>query len=56
MEPDNEADRQDGPSGRSVAAGSVGAFFKKMEWDVVSFFPNSLCVKKQKKTTQDKKN
>ena len=31
MEPDNEADRQDGPSGRSVAAGSVGAFFKKME-------------------------
>ncbi len=56
MESEQEADRQDSLTGRSVAAGSVGAFFKKIEWDIVSFFPNSPCVKKQKKRVSHKDN
>lgn len=49
MGSDHDADRPDNVTGRSVAAGSVGAFFKKIEWDIVSFFPNSPCVKQPKK-------
>ena len=54
METEQEPDRQDSLTERSVAAGSVGAFFKKIEWDIVSFFPNSPCVKKQKKRISHK--
>ncbi len=49
MGSDHDADRQNTVTGRSVAAGSVGAFFKKIDWEIVSFFPNSPCVKKRKK-------
>lgn len=54
METEQEPDRQDSLTERSVAAGSIGAFFKKIEWDIVSFFPNSPCVKKQKKRISHK--
>ena len=56
MEPEQESDRQEGVTERSIAAGSLGAFFRKIDWKVVSFFPNSPCVKKHKKRIQHKPN
>lgn len=56
MEPEQESDRQEGATERSIAAGSLGAFFRKIDWEVVSFFPNSPCVKKHKKRIQHKPN
>lgn len=37
----------------SRAAGSVGDFFKQLNWQVVSFFPNSPCAR-DKKDLKDK--
>ena len=31
-------------AGNSWVSGSIGAFFKQLNWEIISFFPNSSCV------------
>lgn len=46
---DKKKDISEGADRGSQAAGSVGAFFKQLNWDIVSFFPNSPCARDKKK-------
>lgn len=46
---DKKKDISEGADRGSRAAGSVGAFFKQLNWDIVSFFPNSPCAHDKKK-------
>lgn len=46
---DKKKDISEGADRGSKAAGSVGAFFKQLNWDIVSFFPNSPCAHGKKK-------
>lgn len=49
---DKKKDISEGADRGGKAAGSVGAFFKQLNWDIVSFFPNSPCAR-DKKTPKD---
>ena len=50
---DKKKDISAGTEEVNNAAGSIGAFFKQLNWEVVSFFPNSPCVR-NKKNPKDK--
>lgn len=50
---DKKKDISEGVDRGSKAAGSVGDFFKQLNWQVVSFFPNSPCAR-DKKDPKDK--
>lgn len=50
---DKKKDISTGTEEGNNAAGSIGTFFKQLNWEVVSFFPNSPCVR-NKKNPKDK--
>lgn len=49
---------EEGPCDRkeagSMAASSVAQYFKSKDWKIVSFFPNSVCRKKDSSKKDEK--